>query len=193
MAHSDFCFSVVEINERQVLGDGKLVFEKKDVSDLEFLQTAYTHFEINYPKFFKMDNLCKTGFLAGEILMRGKNISKNFLPEQIGIILSTANSSLDTDLRYQHTVNEAPSPGLFVYTLPNVILGELSIRHAIKGESACFVFDIFDRVFQRNYLQQLFETGKLKVGISGWAEYYNGNANAVFFYHEHTSLLTIVP
>ena len=179
-------FSVVEIKQRQIFGDGKLLFEKPEVSDSEFLQAAYTHFEINYPKFFKMDNLCKTGFIAGELLLRGKNISEKYIAEETGIVLSSRNSSLDTDLRYQNTVKEAASPALFVYTLPNVLIGELCIRHRIKGEAACFVFDIFDRVLQQNYLQQLFDSGKLKAGISGWADYYNGNAEAVFEWMETT-------
>lgn len=180
MGNSADSFSVVEIKQRQVFGDGKLLFEKTDVNDVEFLQAAYTHFEINYPKFFKMDNLCKTGFIAGELLLKGKNVSEKYLPEETGIVLSSRNSSLDTDLRYQKTVKEASSPALFVYTLPNVLIGELCIRQHIKGEAACFVFDIFDRVFQQNYFQQLFDSGKLKAGISGWADYYNGNAEAVF-------------
>ena len=35
--------------------------------------------------------------------------------------------------------NYYPSPALFVYTLPNIVTGELAIRHQIYGETACYV------------------------------------------------------
>lgn len=177
-------FTSVTLRHNQLIADGEVLFEKRNVAALDFLQAAYAHFEINYPKFFKMDNLCKTGFIAAELLLRNKNLAA-YTPEQIGIVLGSSNSSLDTDIRYEYSLKETASPSLFVYTLPNVLIGEICIRHGIKGEAACFVFDIFDSIFQENYLQQLFETGKIKAGISGWADYYNGNAEAVFSFFEN--------
>lgn len=133
-----------------------------------------------------MDSVCKTGFMAAEILLRYAKFTQPYLPEEKGIILSTRNGSLDTDERYQASTALAPSPSLFVYTLPNILTGELSIRHQIKGEAACFVFDIFDRKFHEDYMQMLFETNKLKAGISGWADYYQGEAEASFAIFETT-------
>ena len=102
------------------------------------------------------------------------------IDEEIGIIFSNANSSLDSDIRYEASIANTPSPALFVYTLPNVLIGELCIRHRIKGETACFVFDIFDAAFQSGYVNSLFEMEKIKTCISGWADYYNGKAEAFF-------------
>jgi hypothetical protein len=165
-------------NNRMVL-DGKVAFEKRGVSAEEFLNAAYAHFELAYPKFFKMDPLCQTGFIAAELLLRSE--SGNWIPEETGIVFSNANSSLDTDLRYEASLRTNPSPALFVYTLPNILIGELSIRHSIKGESACFVFDIFDSGLQAGYVNTLMETGKIKRCISGWADYYDGRAEAFFY------------
>ena len=131
--------SYVLLRNNQILVDGKLIFEKKDVSSTDFLNAAYEALQINYPKFYKMDNLCKTGFLTAEMLIRGQNLKEEFKPEETGIIVSNANSSLDTDLRYELSTATMPSPALFVYTLPNVLIGELCIRPQIKGESAGFV------------------------------------------------------
>lgn len=187
MASSLEVVSYVLLRNNQILVDGKLLFEKKDVSSTDFLNTAYESLQINYPKFYKMDNLCKTGFLAAELLLRGKNLNQQFRPEETGIILSNANSSLDTDLRYELSTASMPSPALFVYTLPNVLIGEICIRQQIKGESACFVFDIFDAGFQTEYINSLFETGKIKSCISGWADYYDGNAEAFFYLAQPTN------
>jgi hypothetical protein len=111
-------------------------------------------------------------------------LKEKFQSEEIGIIFSNANSSLDTDIKYEASIATAASPSLFVYTLPNVLIGEICIRHHIKGEAACFVFDIFDAMFQCNYVHSLLETGKVKTCISGWADYYSGKAEAFFYLAE---------
>jgi hypothetical protein len=174
--------SYVLLRNNRIELDGAIIFEKPDVSAEDFLQSAYEYFEMAYPKFFKMDKLCQTGFIAAELLMRNKE--QQWLPEEMGIVISNANSSLDTDLRYETSLKTTPSPALFVYTLPNILIGELSIRHRIKGESACFVFDIFDAEFQVGYVNTLFETGKIKSCVSGWADYYDGKAEAFFYLAE---------
>jgi hypothetical protein len=187
MTNPVFVSSYITLRSNQILLNGEVIFEAKEVTTFDFLQAAYDHFQLNYPKFFKMDNLCKTGFIASELLLRTKKLSDTYQPEQIGIILSSANSSLDTDIKYEASIATAPSPSLFVYTLPNVLIGEICIRHRIKGEAACFVFDIFDATFQTDYVNLLFETGKVKACISGWADYYNNKAEAFFYLVENTS------
>lgn len=159
---------------------GETVFEKEAVSTTDFLQSAYEALTVNYPKFFKMDSLCKTGFLATELLLQNQGVKERFKAEEIAIVISCANSSLDTDLRYEHSIAEGASPALFVYTLPNILIGEIAIRNGIKGESACFVFDIFDAPFQTNYINGLFESGKIKACISGWADFIDDKAEAFF-------------
>lgn len=176
--------SYIVLRGHQIILDGEVIFENKEAAAPGFLQAAYEHFEISYPRFFKMDNLCKTAFVAAELLLRGKRLAEKYQPEETGIIFSNAHSSLDTDLRYEASLADVPSPSLFVYTLPNVAIGELCIRHSIKGETACFVFDIFDAAFQAEYVHSLFETGKIKACISGWADYYNGKAEAFFYLAE---------
>ena len=181
MSKPIFLSPYVLLRNNQISLDGRVIFETNGLTATEFLVAAYEHFQFNYPKFYKMDNLCKTGFIAAELLLRGEKISEKFKPEEIGIIVSNANSSLDTDLKYEATIATSPSPSLFVYTLPNVLIGELCIRHRIKGETACFVFDIFDAGFQSEYVNLLLETEKVKTCISGWADCYNGKAEAFFY------------
>ena len=176
--------SFVLLRNNRITIDGKVAFELKDAPAAKFLDAIYFYFEINYPKFFKMDNLCKTGFIAVELLMRATSLKEILQPEETGIIFSNANSSLDTDIRYEASLKTNPSPSLFVYTLPNILIGELCIRHQIKGESACFVFDIFDAQFQVGYINTLFKTGKIKRCLSGWADYYNNEAEALFYLAE---------
>jgi hypothetical protein len=172
--------SYVSLHNNRLQLNGITVFEKPEVSAVEFLQAAYEALKVNYPKFYKMDNLCKAGFIAAELLLQNTSLEEKRSPEEIGIILSCANSSLDTDLRYQAT----PGPALFVYTLPNILIGEIAIRQGIKGESACFVFDIFDAPFQTNYVNDLLQQERVKACLSGWADFVNGNAEAFFYLAE---------
>lgn len=179
--------SYILLRNNQISVDGKIVFENKTLKAVDFLHAAYEHFQINYPKFFKMDNLCKTGFLAAEILLHEKNLFEKFQNEEKGIVLSTSNGCLDTDIRYEASTHNAASPSLFVYTLPNILIGEISIRHQFKGESACFVFDIFNPVFQAQYVNQLLQEEKIKICVSGWADFFNEKAEAFFYLAEKTN------
>lgn len=86
-------------------------------------------------KFYKMDDLCKLGYVAAEYLLK----DKTFAPLEMGMLLANATSSLHTDIRHQQLIDQdgdrAASPAVFVYTLPNVVSGEICIRHKIQGET----------------------------------------------------------
>jgi hypothetical protein len=172
--------SYASLHNNRLQLNGQTVFEKPEMSAVDFLHAAYEALQINYPKFYKMDNLCKAGFITSELLLQSTGWKEKYQPEKTGIILSCANSSLDTDLRYEAT----PGPALFVYTLPNILIGEIAIRNCIKGESACFVFDIFDAPFQTNYVNDLLQQERVKACISGWADFVNGKAEAFFYLAE---------
>jgi hypothetical protein len=143
-----------------------------------------------------MDNLSKLASLAAELLLKDTDLSARYQPDQIAVIISNANSSLDTDQRYWDSVQAgAPSPSLFVYTLPNVMLGEICIRWGIKGENTCLVSDTFDADFQTEYVNSLLDNGNAEVVISAWADYLNGEMEAFFMLVEKnpTSLETHNP
>jgi hypothetical protein len=170
------------LNNTLFLNGDVVVAQQPSASEL--FTAAYHQLNISYPKFFKMDNLSKTGFIAAELLLKENNSQSSYTPEQKGIVLSSRNSSLDTDIRYNTSTATNPSPSLFVYTLPNVLIGELCIKNVIKGETACFVFDTFDADFQTDYVNLLYETGNLKTCISGWADFFDEKAEAFIYLTE---------
>ncbi len=134
-----------------------------------FAKSVYKNYHTEYSKFYKMDALSKLGFLAADILL--KDIAKNdFLPEEIAIIFANSSSSLNTDNKYQKTLAEVPSPSVFVYTLPNIVIGEICIRHDIKGESLFFIQEEFDTNFIYNYINYIFANTNTKLCITGWIE-----------------------
>ena len=169
------------ISNHLVLKNGKTLFENKRIDLQGFLLSAYNYFGLNYPKFYKMDSLSKLGWLASEILLKDNYGIEKYHPEETGIVLANANSSLDTDLKYFETLKDIPSPSLFVYTLPNIMIGEICIRNNFKGENAFFVFDEFDADFMEQYVSNLINNNILQTCIFGWVDLLEEDYKAVLF------------
>ena len=169
------------INNDIVYKNGQPVFEEKGLPLPEFLLAAYRHFDLQYPKFFKMDNLSKLGWLANEILLQVSFNKEKYKPEDVGIVLSNANSSLDTDIKYYETTKSIASPAQFVYTLPNIVIGEISIRHHFKGENAFFIFPDFDAEFIEQYVSNLINNNILQCCICGWVDVLDDKYNTTLF------------
>ncbi len=127
-----------------------------------------------------MDHLSKLGWLAAEILLQDFAID-NYAPEETGVVLSNANSSLDTDLRYFDSIKDTASPSLFVYTLPNIVTGEICIRHNFKGENAFFVSESFDAAFIEQYVGDLLDYNRINNCICGWVDVDDDAYKAVLF------------
>jgi len=165
-----------KIRNNNIILDDKLLYSENEVvTSFEFLKKSYKHFNINYPKFFKMDNLSKLGFLTTEILINQYSNIKNISPEKTAIVLSNSSSSLDTDLAYNESIkddtNFFPSPSVFVYTLPNIMIGEICIRHKFTGENVFFVSDKFDKKLIFNHVNNLFLLSNVEYCITGWVEF----------------------
>jgi hypothetical protein len=169
------------INNNIVYKNGLPVFEERELELPEFLVAAYRHFDLQYPKFHKMDNLSKLGWLANEVLLKDNFDKEKYKPEDVGIVLSNANSSLDTDIKYYETAKIIASPAQFVYTLPNIVIGEISIRHHFKGENAFFIFEGFDAGFIEQYVSNLINNNILQCCICGWVEVLHNKYLATLF------------
>lgn len=146
-----------------------------------FLPTIYQHFAFSYPRFYKMDHLSKLGWLAAEILLQDSFSKENYQPEEVGMMITNANASLDSDLKYLASVSDIPSPALFVYTLPNIMIGEISIRNNFKGEAAFFISAAFDAGFIEVCVNNLFKYSGLKACICGWVDVIGEEYKAVLF------------
>jgi len=142
--------------------------------DGKFLKQVYKQLKKPYAKFYKMDRLCKLAYLNAEILLENIDLKK-YKPEQIALVFSNAHSSIDTDKKHNESIvdksNYFPEPATFVYTLPNIMLGELSIRHQIRGENIFFVTEKFNYDFVVNYSMDLLKNSRHKSCIIGRTDY----------------------
>lgn len=179
--------SYCSIRNNQVNLYGETLLAKEEQLNFTgFIKSAYDLNASPYMKFFKMDDLCKLAFVASEFLLKNKKLSEQYGAENVSLLFANTSSSLDTDINYYGTVKGFPSPSLFVYTLPNIMMGEISIRNKIKGENAFFVFEKFQADFLCNYATQLIEEKKAKAVIIGWVELLKENYEAFLCLAEET-------
>ena len=181
MSTETYISSSCVINDGVVYKNGRPVFENRNSGISAFLLSVYRYLNTEYPKFHKMDNLSKLGWLANEALLQRRFDPAKYKPEDVGIVLSNASSSLDTDIKYYKTTKDIASPALFVYTLPNIVIGEISIRHKFKGENAFFIFEDFETGFIQQYVSNLLNNDILQCCICGWIEMFEENYKAALF------------
>lgn len=171
------------IRNKTITVRGEILFSDIDSSLDSFLLNAYDFLKPDYPKFYKMDNLSKLGFLAAEILVREGNL-KRYAPHEVGVVLSNGTASLDTDLRFLQSTKNVSSPALFVYTLPNIVIGEICIRHKITGENTFFVTPEFDPELLALYTSSIFKHGHTQACIAGWIDVLDEQHDAFLYVTE---------
>ncbi len=168
------------IAENAIKLNGVNVFQTEKTAFPDFAKRALKHFGIDYPKFFKMDNLSKLAFLGAELLLKNEVSGSN-----IALVFANRSSSLDTDVKYNDSISDRahyfPSPAVFVYTLPNICLGEISIRHQLKSENSFFIFAAENQHFMKNYAEMLIINKKADKVLCGWVEYFKNDYTANLF------------
>lgn len=123
----------------------------------------------NYPKFFKMDTLSKLGFLATELLLEGE--TDRFVPrEDRAVLLFSRSGSICDDRHFAKTMEDYPSPSLFVYTLPNIVAGEIAIRNHYRGETSAFVLERHDPEQMARIVEEAFQDRTTRSAIAGWID-----------------------
>lgn len=172
--------ATVGINAGEVIVNDSVVFSDKSADFGTFIREAFKSRGENNMKFYKMDDLCKLGYVAAAWLLDGIEFGE----EECGMALSGKYGCLDTDMKHQQIIDRegdaASSPAVFVYTLPNVVAGEISIRHHIKGENTWFWSD--DRTMSdlKHYASLMVGASDLRYCIIGHLDFLNGEYFAKF-------------
>lgn len=173
--------SFCHITNNSVRVKNKVVFEDSNPENTKsFLKDVYKNLDIKYPKFFKMDNLSKLAFLGAEYILED-NVKEN-----TAIVFSNNASSLDTDRKHQESIKDVenyfPSPAVFVYTLPNIGIGEISIRQKLKSENGFFIFEKFNSSFHFNYESNLLNNSKTQAILGGWINIDNDKIDSFLYF-----------
>ena len=170
---NNYITSYCHIQENEVFLNGKTLYKNDGDDFSNFIKLAYKALEVDYPKFFKMDGLSKLAFLAADVLLKHEKITPT-KEENIAIVLSNRASSLDTDRRHQESIQDKdnfyPSPAVFVYTLPNICIGEISIKYKLYSENSFFIFDTFNPDYLADYCNSLLDENKADKVLCGWVD-----------------------
>lgn len=146
--------------------------EQEGAGHHSLLTTLYKQMIGNYPKFYKMDGLSRLGFVASEILL---NAEKGETDKERAIIFFNHSSSIASDRNYKESINDKnnyfPSPSIFVYTLPNIVTGEIAIRNHFHGETSFFILPDKDERMMEEILQASCRDAQSKSFLTGWIDY----------------------
>lgn len=138
------------------------------------LTTLYKSKVGDYPKFYKMDPLCKLGFLASEMLLNGLD-SADDVAESRAVVLFCKHGSMAADRAYLETISNEedyfPSPAVFVYTLANIVTGEIAIRNRYYGETSCFILEEKDTLLMEQIIRTTFQDKAIRSVIGGWVNF----------------------
>lgn len=84
----------------------------------------------------RLDYFSKAGLVAASLALKDAGLDSR-ISASTAVIASTVSGSLDVDHAYFRSVvpqgGLLASPNLFAYTLPNCMLGEISIRYGLIG------------------------------------------------------------
>ena len=133
------------------------------------LEALYRKVAGDYPKFFKMDVLCRLGFLLSEMLV--KDEPDRFVPRHDrAVLMFSRNGSYCNDRNYGDSLADFPSPALFVYTLPNIVTGEIAIRNKYAGETSAFVMEKFDPELFVRTVEEAFQDRETREAVVEWID-----------------------
>ena len=137
----------------------------------------YRQSGIHYPKFFKMDILSKAAFLGASFTLP-KEIGED--KNKIAVVLSSTSGCLEVDKKFNESRAELASPSLFVYTLPNIMLGEICIADGFKGEQMCFITPEPDAELMAFYVEDLLKNRGTHAVLCGHVEATEEKVTATF-------------
>ncbi len=163
----------VSITPDSVTIDG--IPQSCQTSGKEMLTEFYKREVGDYPKFYKMDMLSRLGFIATELLLKREGKERFTGDEHRAVILFNHSSSLHADIHYLDSIKDPddyfPSPSLFVYTLPNIVTGEIAIRNHYHAETSFYILAEEDEGLISQVQQASLCDPMTESMISGWLDY----------------------
>lgn len=166
--------------KQNVLNVNGVVHEIKHLENESLSKSLYKNIGVSYPKFYKMDNMSKYGFLAAEMLINQQEIDKNS-----ALIFANKSASLDTDFAYSQSIIKdsfTPSPSVFVYTLANIVIGEICIKHKLIGENMFLVSETFNAKILIEAIETQALLGKANTFLLEWVEVFENKVDVLACY-----------
>lgn len=171
----------VKISPEGVVVDGDALVVEHASDQASLLTAIYKKYVGDYPKYYKMDQLSRLGFVASELLLKAEQAEHtesqepSYSHSDRAVVLFNHSSSVDADVKYMETItdrdNYFPSPSIFVYTLPNIVTGEIAIRNQYHGETSFYILSQKDESQMDDILQASFVDSQTQSILTGWLNY----------------------
>ena len=146
-----------------------------DANGPALLTALYRQYVGDYPKYYKMDPLSRLGFIASELLLQAEGAERFVACDDRAVIFFNHSSSICADRQYLETIadpdNCFPSPSVFVYTLPNIVTGEIAIRNGYHGETSFYILPRRDERLMQQILQASCLDPMTQSILCGWLDY----------------------
>ncbi len=165
----------VRITETEVVVDGKRVETCK--RGVEMLTYLYKEHIGDYPKYYKMDTLARLAFVASELLLKTERDDE---PDGMqhdddrAVIFFNRSGSVVSDCKFISSIDSAefffPSPSVFVYTLPNISVGEIALRNGYHGETSFYVLHEKNETLMDDVLRASFQDAGTRSIVGGWID-----------------------
>lgn len=172
-----------KLNNKNLVVDDKIVATCTSEKLSDWFTEVYHALGLNYMKFFKMDRLSKAGFLAAESLLQNRITDRETVKTDWAIAIANSSASLDDDTHYQTTIQNAdnyyPSPAVFVYTLANIVAGEIAIRNKIGGETSFYINENCDAKQIKIIAENALADSEIKTVLTGWVEHFGETTNVI--------------
>ena len=187
-----FLNTYCHIKEDEVYINGELFCQHMD--EEPFLRSVYKHIGLNYPKFFKMDALSQLGFLGAEMTLMRSEL-ETYADDEVAVVYSNRSSCLETDHAYYNSLKESgiASPALFVYTLPNIEVGEICIRHKLYGENNFLITERFNAAQLLEQCEALFADNAAKAVLIAWTEVNEEEHDGFFAFITEAGMNAVTP
>ena len=164
----------IKISPQAVEIDGELI--KTNTSGNELLTEIYKTHIGDYPKFYKMDYLSRLGFIASELLLQAEKESSTDCSKSRAIVFCNCSSSIASDKEFIRSIEEEyPSPSVFIYTLPNIVTGEVAIRQKYNGETSFFILPERDEEMIFQAINTAFADPHIESVLGGFIDYIDEN------------------
>ena len=152
---------------------------------IDWKRELYNFYSKDYPKFHKMDPLAKMAFL-GILGIEKKTDLSVYDDNEVSMIFANKTSSYKSDSNHfeNYTKKNLISPSDFVYTLPNILTGELAIYLKWYGENCFYILEKFDLAFYIEQIEIAFSKGK-KACLCGWVESSDKSEDLIIFIIEN--------
>lgn len=189
MTANSYIHDVIVWNNQFITLNDKAVITLSGETITDYAVAAFRTLDTPYPKFFKMDILSKVVYTAVAMLVKEGHINADWLNDTATCI-TTTHGCLDVDEKFEQSRSALASPALFVYTLPNIMLGEICIKHQFKGEQLCTIGGVNEALALYDYISLLLAENHAKQAIIGYADAYNDKINVqlAFISQQESSL-----